>query len=497
MGIVFRQSFKNTLVVLFSFVVGGLNTLFFYPRFLGSKFYGIVTFLLSSTNLIMPLTAFGVQYTIVKFFSEYKTKQQKDRFLTIALFLPLLIALPIGFFWDWFHHYIVTRLSEKNAEVQNYTTVIYIISVCCAYFEIFYSWAKVQLKTVFGNILKEFWNRASVMLLCFAVFFGWITKSDFIYTLTGFYILRTLVMMVYAFKIYFPNLELKLPDNFNEVLKYSVYIILAGSAGAIILDIDKVMIGSKETIEKAAYYTVAAFLGSFIEAPGRAMAQILQPLTSKSINENNAKEVENLYKKSSINLLVLGGLFFLLVNCGVTELFKMMPDKGYAGGELVVFFISAYKLYTMFLGNNISIIQNSKFYKIALPIGVGSALLVYALNRYFYFQLDFGTNGLALSTFLTVVIFNTYKLWFVKDKFGITPFTNKTLKMVLIIIVLFLLFYFWNFNTPKIFIGNLPIYPMVNVILKSFLITILYLFLVVKLGVSTEINNIVKRFIRI
>lgn len=444
----------------------------------------------------MPITAFGVQYTIVKFFSKYQTKEQKDRFLTIALFLPLLIALPIGLFWDWFHHYIIRQLSEKNQEVKNYTVVIYIISVCCAYFEIFYSWAKVQLKTVFGNILKEFWNRATVMLLCFAIFFQWITKPEFIYVLTGFYILRTLIMMGYAFKVYFPKLELKLPDNFNEVLKYSAYIILAGSAGAIILDIDKVMIGSKDTIEKAAYYTVAVFLGSFIEAPGRAMAQILQPLTSKSINENNDKEVENLYKKSSINLLVLGGLFFLLVNCGVTELFKIMPDKGYAGGELVVFFISTYKLYTMFLGNNISIIQNSKFYKIALPIGVGSALLVYLLNRYFYFQLDFGTNGLALSTFLTAVIFNTYKLWFVKDKFNMTPFTDKTLKMVLIITIMFLLFYFWNFSTPDFFIQSLPIHPLVNVIAKSVFIVALYLFLVVKLNISKEMNSLVKRFLK-
>ena len=77
----------------------------------------------------------------------------------------------------------------------------------------------------------------------------------------------------------------------------------------------------------------------------------------------------------------MGGLFFLLVNCGVHELFKLMPEKGYAGGELVVLMISLAKLYTMFLGNNGAIITNSKFYRITLPIGVGSAVAVYFLNR--------------------------------------------------------------------------------------------------------------------
>lgn len=329
---------------------------------------------------------------------------------------------------------------------------------------------------------------------------NWLTKPEFVYVLTAMYIVRTFVMMFYAFKCYFPKLQFSLPDNFNEILKYSAYIILAGSAGAIILDIDKVMIGGKDTIEKAAYYTVAVFIGSFIEAPSRAMTQILQPLTSKSLSENNKVEVENLYKKSSINLLLVGGLFFLLVNCGVHELFKLLPPK-YAGGVPVVLMISAYKLYTMFLGNNVSIIQNSKFYRVALPIGIGSALLVYLLNKLFYFQLDFGTEGLALSTLITAFLFNTFRLWFVKDKFSMTPFTDKTFKMILIILMLFGLFYFWDFAIPEFYFDfgkfKLPIHPIINIILKSILITVLYLFLVIKMNISTQFNAFVYRYIKV
>lgn len=493
MGIVLKQSFKNTLIIYLSFIIGGVNTLIFYPRFLGAEYHGMVTFLLSYSNLIMPFTAFGVQYTIVKFFSSYTTKEQKDNFLTIALFLPLLIALPIGFLWDYFHRYIASQLTKENIKAENYTVVIYIIAVCCAYFEVFYSWAKVQLQTVFGNVLKEFWNRAVVMLLLITVFFKVLSQQEFIYFLTGFYVLRTLVMMAYAFKVYLPKFTFTLPNNFNEVLKYSVYIILAGSAGAIILDIDKVMIPNKETIEKAAYYAVAVFIGSFIEAPGRAMAQILQPLTSKSLNEDDSVEVESLYKKSSINLLLVSGLFFLLVNCNVSELFKIMP-KGYSGGEFVVLMISAYKMYTMFLGNNTSIINNSKFYKIAMFVGVGSALSVYLLNKLFYFELNFGTEGLALATLLTAFIFNTFKLWFVNNKFGMTPFTNKSWQMILIILVLFGAFYFWDFHIPEFSIGSFPIHPIINIILKSILIVAVYLFLVIKLNISNQINALIKRF---
>ena len=494
MGIVLKQSFRNTIIIYGAFLIGGINTIVFYPRILESEFYGMVTFLLSASNLIMPLTAFGIQYTIVKFYSSYETKEQKDKFLSSVIFLPIFIALPMGFFWDYFHQWIMSRVTEENQIIENYTFYIYLVAVACAYFELFYSWTKVHFQTVFGNILKELWNRVIVMLLLLAVFFGFITKPEFILYLTIAYIIRAFIMMFYAFSMYLPKFYFKLPDNFLEIIKYSGYIILAGSAGAILLDIDKIMIPGKDTIEKAAYYSVAVFIGSFIEAPSRAMTQILQPLTSKSLNEFNTKEVENLYKKSSINLLLVGGLFFLLVNCGVSELFKLMPDKGYAGGEYVVLMISLAKLYTMFLGSNGAIINNSKFYKVALPLALGMSICVYLLNRLFYFDVDLGTDGLALSTLITIVLFNTIKLWFVHKKFTITPFTEKSWKMFLIIIVLFSAFYFWDFSLPEIEVFKFNITPIINIALKSILITVVYIYLVLKLNISNEIDLVIKKY---
>lgn len=494
MGIVLKQSFRNTLIIYGAFLIGGINTLVFYPEFLEAEFYGLVTYLLSTSNIIMPLIAMGVHFTMVKFFSSYETKEQKDRFLSTLIFLPLIIALPLGFFWDYVHNLIIDRVTDDNKSIENYTFSIYIISVCCAYFEFFYSWTKVQLNTVFGNILKELWNRVVVMILLVAVFFSFITKVEFILYLTYAYVLRTIVMMCYAFKVYLPKFHFTLPDNFSEILRYSIYIILAGSAGAILLDIDKNMIPGKDTIEKVAYYTVAVFIGSFIEAPSRAMTQILQPLTSKSLNDSDMTEVENLYKKSSINLFLVGGLFFLLINCGVHELFKLMPEKGYSGGEIVVLMISFAKLYTMFLGNNGAIITNSKFYKITLPIGVGSALAVYFLNKLFYFEMEFGTDGLALATLITILFFNTVKLIFVKRKFSMTPFTNKSMLLLFVISALIGAFYFWNFSLPEITFLNRNISHLFNLILKSILITVIYLWLVIKLGISSEMNALIRRF---
>ncbi|WP_299159558.1 oligosaccharide flippase family protein [uncultured Tenacibaculum sp.] len=501
MGIVFRQSFKNTLIIYLGFLIGGINTIVLYSRFLKDEYYGLAMYVFAASNLLLPIVALGVHFTIIKFFSGYKTKKEKDSFLSSILFLPLLVAFPIGFCWDFFHNQIMDFISRSNVEgnliIESYTIYIYIIAVACAYFEVFYSWAKVQMQSVFGNLLKELYNRVAIMILLFAVNFEVITKQEFLYYMALAYILRTLLMMVYAFKLYMPKITLSFPYNFKEVLRYTFYIVLAGSAGAIVLDIDKVMIPGKDGFATAAYYGVALFIGTFIEAPSRAMGQILQPLTSKSINENNDNETKSLYQKSSINLLLIGGLFFVLVNCNVEELFRIMPNKNYAeGGILVVLLISIAKLFLMSLGSNGAIITNSKFYRITMPIGIGMAFLVYYLNIYFYRYIGMGTEGLALATLITILTFNVFKLWFVNKKLNMFPYTNKTLQMLLIIIVMFVMFYFWNFSVPEFSILNFPIDPIINIILKSLLIIGLYIVIVVKLNISEQINNLVKRYIK-
>ena len=501
MGIVLRQSLKNTLIIYLGFLIGGINTIVLYSRFLKDEYYGLAMYVFSASNLLMPIMALGIQFTIIKFFVTYKTKKEKDSFLSSVLFLPLLIALPIGFCWDVFHNLIMSYISKSNVEgnliIENYTIYIYIIAVCCAYFEVFYSWAKVQMQSVFGNVLKELYNRAAIMILLFAVHFEFISKQEFLYYMAFAYVVRTLLMLVYAFKLYTPKLSFSIPDNFKEVLRYTFYIVLAGSAGAIVLDIDKVMIPGKDGFATAAYYGVALFIGSFIEAPSRAMGQILQPLTSKSINEKNDKETNSLYHKSAINLLLVGGLFFILVNCNVAELFKTMPNKNYGlGGGLVVLLISGAKLFIMSLGNNGAILQNSKFYRITMPVGVGMAFMVYYLNIFLYNDIGMGTEGLALATLLTVLVFNAFKLWFVKKKLKMFPYTLKTLQMCLIIVVLFLVFYFWDFSVPEFSIRSFRIDPIVNIILKSLIIIPVYLFVVFKLTISDQINSLVNRFIK-
>ncbi|WP_316931462.1 hypothetical protein [Psychroserpens sp. Hel_I_66] len=74
MGIVVNQSFRNTVTTYLGFGLGAISTLFLYTNFISDEYYGLVAYILSAANIMMPLLAFGTHNTIVKFYSTFKTK---------------------------------------------------------------------------------------------------------------------------------------------------------------------------------------------------------------------------------------------------------------------------------------------------------------------------------------------------------------------------------------------------------------------------------------
>jgi len=483
MGIVVKQSINNTIILFAGFAIGGLNVLFLYTNFLHEDYFGLIQFLLSTANLLMPLMVLGMQHTIIKFFTSYKTKLEIDKFLTSSLLLPLFIIIPLALIGTFSYEAISDWISRENPIIKPYTRSIFTIAIFMGFFEVFYAFSKVQMKSVFGNFIKEIFHRICITFLLIGVFFKWISQEQFIYAVVIVYGLRMHIMMIYAFKLYRPRIILKLPDNIKEILSYSFYIILAGSAAGILLDIDKFMIPQLEKIAEVAYYGVGIYIASVVGIPSRAMQQIINPITAKELNANNMSEVKNLYQKSSITLLIAGGLLFLLINLNVKDLYVFIGKPEYSVGVWIVLMISVAEIYKLALGTNGAILTNSKYYRMFFYFSIAMAISVIALNKWLI-QL-FGINGAALATLIVVLIFSTFKIMYVKRKLQMQPFTKKTFQVVALILVLFVSFYF----------VDMKIHPILNIGIKSLLISLLYILVIFKMNVSEELNILLNRYI--
>lgn len=482
MGIVVRQSFLNLISIGIAFLIGAVNTLYLYPTFLGSKLQGLIIALLAISNLLQPFISFGTQHAVIRYYSKYNKKTDKDGLLTLSIIIPLVIVILFVPIFYAYYDQIRLYLFQSDQSLSKYAYVILFIAVSTSFFEVFYSWLRVKLKSVFGNFLKELYPRLLIAFLLISYSYGILNFENFVLFLIYGYYLRLLIIIIYSFYINRPRISFAFKGDFKEVFKYCLLIFLSGAASSIILDIDKSMLSSILTVENVAYYSVAVFIAAVIEIPGRAMFQILSPVVADAINKNHFKKLEGLLKKSSTNLVLVASLFFLLINLNLNDFYEMLNQDGYSIGIPIVIIVSFGKLYSMSIGCINNIISNSKYYYYTFWFSLFSSILAVVLN--IYLITEFGIVGAAYATLIVLIIMNSLKLYLIKVKFNIHPYSKDTVKIIVLSILGFVIF------------SNLKLDfdPVLNIIVKSSLVLILYTLSAYIFRLSDDVNIFIDKF---
>ena len=482
MGIVVRQSFLNLISIGIAFLIGAVNTLYLYPTFLGSKLQGLIIALLAISNLLQPFISFGTQHAVIRYYSKYNKKTDKDGLLTLSIIIPLVIVILFVPIFFTYYDQIRLYLFQSDQSLSRYAYVILFIAVSTSFFEVFYSWLRVKLKSVFGNFLKELYPRLLIAFLLISYSYGILNFENFVLFLIYGYYLRLLIVIIYSFYINRPRISFAFKSDFIEVFKYCLLIFLSGAASSIILDIDKSMLSSILTVENVAYYSVAVFIAAVIEIPGRAMFQILSPVVADAINKNHFKKLEGLLKKSSTNLVLVASLFFLLINLNLNDFYEMLNQDGYSIGIPIVIIVSFGKLYSMSIGCINNIISNSKYYYYTFWFSLFSSILAVVLN--IYLITEYGIVGAAYATLIVLIIMNSLKLYLIKVKFNIHPFSKDTVKIIVLSVLGFVIF------------SNLKLDfdPVLNIIVKSSLVLILYTLSAYIFRLSDDVNIFIDKF---
>ncbi len=485
MGLVARQTFYNLLSIGLAFLLGAINTLYMYPNHMGSRFQGVVIALLAYSNLIQPFISFGLQHAIIKFYSSFRTQKEKDSLLIFSIWSPVIIITLISLFLFLFSSNIIDDISSNEPLLSTYAFVIFLVAISTSYFEIFFSWLRVHLISIFGNFLKEFYPRLLTFVLLTLYALDILNFELFIYYLIAGYYIRLLIIIIYSLKIHTPRFKFTVPPVVTKIIFYSFLIFLSGAASSIILDIDKSMIASLITADDVAYYSVALFIAAVIEAPGRAMFQITSPLVSNAINLNNNIYLENLLVKSSKNLLIVSGGLFLLINLNLIDFYDFVKQPKYAVAIGVVGIVSSGKLYSMSMGCLNNIISNSKYYPFVFWFSILSAIIAIILN--FILIPIYGIIGAAYATLFVIIFINTLKLILVAVNFNIYPYSFETIKIAFAIFIAYL------------FVSHIDLdfNSFINILIRSSLIVFIYSILGYFLGLTREINNQIKKFLKL
>ena len=430
MGIVINQSIKNSLSFYFGMFLGAISTVFVYPNVFNDQpdHWGLIQLIVAYSFIISTFSNFGVPKTFIRFFPiiENKSKFYFFSFLliTIGYLLFLILAL---FFEDWFFKFI----SASPLLIDKFYLIYFMVLIISVY-ELFVSISRSNLNSTLPTFLNEAFLKSYSLIVLILHGLKILNFDQFLFFYVGGYSMKLIIIFISQINTKSINLIFSLRGiKITELIQFGLFVIVGGASAMLVSRLDMVMIGKFMGLKHVAFYSVAFYVGNAIRVPGRAVVAISAPIVSKAWKNNDLKLIKDIYYKSSINQLIIGGIFFVCVWLSVDDIFSLLPEK-FSGGRLVVFFIGLSQLFNVAMGVNGAIILNSKYYRFDLYANL-FLLAVTFLSNYLFIpdssplkELGIvGINGAAFATALSIFLFNFIKFVFIMLKLNCILLTLK------------------------------------------------------------------------
>ena len=489
MGIVINQSIKNSLSFYFGMFLGAISTVFVYPNVFNDQpdHWGLIQLIVAYSFIISTFSNFGVPKTFIRFFPiiENKSKFYFFSFLliTIGYLLFLILAL---FFEDWFFKFI----SASPLLIDKFYLIYFMVLIISVY-ELFVSISRSNLNSTLPTFLNEAFLKSYSLIVLILHGLKILNFDQFLFFYVGGYLMKLIIIFISQFNTKSINLIFSLRGiKITELIQFGLFVIVGGASAMLVSRLDMVMIGKFMGLKHVAFYSVAFYVGNAIRVPGRAVVAISAPIVSKAWKNNDLKLIKDIYYKSSINQLIIGGIFFVCVWLSVDDIFSLLPEK-FSGGRLVVFFIGLSQLFNVAMGVNGAIILNSKYYRFDLYANLFLLAVTFLSNYLFIPESSplkelgiVGINGAAFATALSIFLFNFIKFVFIYVKVKLHPFDIKTLYSILL-----LLFVYYVVDSL-----SLDLNPYLNILLNSSISLIIFVPILLYTKLSLELLSIYNNF---
>ena len=437
MGIIRNQSIKNSISLYIGIAIGAINTVLIFPHVFEDnvEYWGLLQILVSYSVIFSSFSHLGTPSILLRFFPKVNSKADLISFSLILCAIGFVLFFLL---FSLFKSYLLSYLDGSPLLLDNFHLVLVFV-FCISFFDVLSSLSRSYLDSATPVFLNEVFLRVCIFILLFIYKYEYITFNQFLVFYTSFYIVKLVLLAFYLWKKSRLTFAFSNPNSsVKEQIKYGLYVLTGGGAAILVSRFDMLMIEYYLDLKQVAYYGLAFFIGSVIKIPARSLSSISSPLIALAFDNKNVKEIETIYKKSSINLLLIGLIIFFCIWLNVDHILLMLPEK-FHHGKYVILFVGLAQIFNLATGVNGSIIINSDFYKFDMVLNV--ILLVLTVVTNILLIPIYGINGAALATAISIFSYNLVKLLLVKFKLNIQPFSIKTITSILLFSVIYLIVY--------------------------------------------------------
>jgi O-antigen/teichoic acid export membrane protein len=486
MGIIEKQATKNAI---FSYLGAGLGfiTVMCLAK-LGTAENGVIRVLVSYAALFAQFANLGFTSVTIRFFPYFRNKDKGHHGF---LFYAIIITM-IGFLICWLVFLFIQPQLIENSKEKSPLFVVYLfylmpLTLFTVFFNMLDSYLRASFNSVIGSFSKELLQRILILIVLALYFMKLIDFNMFMFLYITATCLPTLILLFFIIlqKEWhvrpirgFMSKELR-----KEMLKLGLYSILAGGAGAIILNIDAIMVNQMLGEEQTGIYGIAFYFGTILLIPARSIYRITSSIVAENFKMGKIDEIHKLYKQSCNSQLAIGILLFIGIVSNIDNIMNLLPPE-FGPGRNVILILSAGYLIEMATGINQVIITNSKYYKYDAYF-VFAMVGVTIVSNWILIPL-YGIAGSALATAITVTANNALRFAFLKKEFNMQPYNTNTLKILFIAAVSVL---------PGLFIPYIHnLYT--DIAIRSSVVGGVFVLLLLKLEAAPELNNKIRKNLR-
>lgn len=442
MGIIRKQSIYSSIFIYIGFAIGAVNILILFPKYFTTEQFGLTRLLLDVSLLFSTVSTFAtvpVTYKFYPFYNSYLPRKKND--------LPFLtsLAATIGCFLlltliTIFKDYIVRKFGERSPLFVTHYALLYPLTISLTFFSLFEAYAWSLHKTILTNFLREVVFRIIVLLVMLMYAFNFFSFETFLSLYSLVYLPSALILLFFLIK------SGKFPINFSisdvtkrlyrKIVSFGLFIFSGSVLNVMSRTIDLIIISSQSAggLSDAGVFAIATYMIQIMEVPQRSIVAIAIPIISQAWKDRNMKQISELYKKTSLNLLIFGlaiwGALLLNMDNAISFL-----GPAYEPAKMIVIIMGTAKIIDLGTGLNSQILLLSKYWRIDFITNMLFVLISIPLN---YTLINhYGVIGSAFANLIALTVFNSIRFFYIWKLYKMQPLTVQTIYALLIALICF------------------------------------------------------------
>ncbi len=484
MGIIEKQATRNAVYSYLGAILG-FFTVMWLSRSLTTDENGLIRLLVSVSMLLSQVSQLGFPAVITRFFPYFRDKENGHNGF---LFYAIIVSLT-GFFLCWIAFYflspfIVKSNMEKSKMFVDYLFYLMPLSFFLLFFVVLDTYLRACYSAVIGSFTKDFIQRIIILGVLALYFFKLISFPLFVFGYIAANCIPTIILLIHIIRL--KEWHIKPVRGFmtkslvREILSLSLFSMFSGFSGAIIINIDSVMVNHMLGLSETGIYGIAFFFGSIMLIPARSITRITTSIVAEAMKNNDMAEITKLYNKTCNMGMAVGTILFIGIFINIDNIMLSLPSE-YASGRNVILFVAAGYIAEMATGINTVILANSKYYYYDFYF-ILVIVLVTVVSNYLLIPL-YGIAGSAVATAITVSVGNFVRWLFILYKFKMQPYDMNSLKLIFISVGVFLVGYFIPVSSNFI----------IDIAVRSSVTGGLFILLLLKTEASPDINAKIRK----